>query len=122
MIRGAIAFGLVLKIPNDGTFKERGYVVTTTLAVVIFTILFFGTFMPVAQAVLVPPQVIDKVMYNDEDDDINVSNIDEFDPSVQAYLARASQNKRGRGENGSFTRSDMSITIAEVDSKDEGSR
>jgi hypothetical protein len=40
--------------------------------VVIFTILFFGTFMPVAQSILVPPQVIDKVMYNDEDEDISV--------------------------------------------------
>jgi NhaP-type Na+/H+ or K+/H+ antiporter len=47
MIRGAIAFGLVLKIPDDNTFRERGYVVTTTLSVVIITTLFFGSFMPV---------------------------------------------------------------------------
>jgi len=52
MIRGAIAFGLVLKIPDtkDETgktiFKDRDYVVTTTLALVIITTLFFGTFMP----------------------------------------------------------------------------
>ena len=51
MIRGAIAFGLVLKIPNvpegeHGHFKERGVVVTTTLAVVIITTVLFGTFMP----------------------------------------------------------------------------
>lgn len=49
MIRGAIAFGLVLKIPNDPeVFKEREVIVTTTLALVIFTTLFFGTFMKFA--------------------------------------------------------------------------
>lgn len=48
MIRGAIAFGLVLKIPNDPVFKERGVIVTTTLALVIITTIFFGTFMKFA--------------------------------------------------------------------------
>lgn len=47
MIRGAIAFGLVLKIPTEG-FKERNLIITTTLAVVIITVVFFGSFMPVA--------------------------------------------------------------------------
>ena len=50
MIRGAIAFGLVLKIPEvieDGSeFRERRVIVTTTLAVVIMTTVLFGTFMP----------------------------------------------------------------------------
>ena len=52
MIRGAIAFGLVLKIPAEAdketgyVFKERGTIITTTLAVVIFTTIFFGSFMP----------------------------------------------------------------------------
>ena len=59
MIRGAIAFGLVLKIPEgpqeDGeAFKERGVIVTTTLAVVIITTVLFGMFMPVVQKCLVP--------------------------------------------------------------------
>jgi len=49
MIRGAIAFGLVLKIPNDPkTFTERSAIVTTTLALVIITTMFFGTFMKFA--------------------------------------------------------------------------
>jgi NhaP-type Na+/H+ or K+/H+ antiporter len=50
MIRGAIAFGLVLKIPDNEpeVFKERGAIVTTTLALVIITTLFFGTFMKFA--------------------------------------------------------------------------
>lgn len=49
MIRGAIAFGLVLKIPNDPeSYPEREVIVTTTLALVIITTLFFGTFMKFA--------------------------------------------------------------------------
>jgi sodium/hydrogen exchanger-like protein 6/7/sodium/hydrogen exchanger 8 len=52
MIRGAIAFGLVLKIsplPNakGEKFRERGVIVTTTLALVIITTVLFGSFMPV---------------------------------------------------------------------------
>lgn len=56
MIRGAIAFALVLKIkyvdPNSTTdcpecYSKVNYelVVTTTLMVVMFTTLIFGTFM-----------------------------------------------------------------------------
>lgn len=58
MIRGAIAFALVLKIPSgdspDGNlaFRERNLVVTTTLAVVIITTVMFGSFMPVIQKCL----------------------------------------------------------------------
>lgn len=50
MIRGAIAFGLVLKIDPKDTknFPEREVVVTTTLALVIITTLVFGTFMKMA--------------------------------------------------------------------------
>ena len=60
MIRGAIAFGLVLKIPDVAVgepnhFKERGVVVTTTLACVIFTTVVFGSFMPIVQKLLVAP-------------------------------------------------------------------
>ena len=48
MIRGAIAFGLVLKISDkEGDYKERGIIVTTTLALVIITTVLFGSFMPV---------------------------------------------------------------------------
>ena len=76
MIRGAIAFGLVLKIPTDeeaiqngdAIFRERGVVVTTTLAAVIITTVGFGSFMPVIQKVLVPPTDSDKMEYDDDDD------------------------------------------------------
>ena len=53
MIRGAIAFGLVLKISDDVNeegepdYRNRGIIVTTTLALVIITTVLFGSFMPV---------------------------------------------------------------------------
>ena len=43
MIRGAIAFGLVLRI--DNTFKNRDVIVTTSLSLVAFTTVFFGSFL-----------------------------------------------------------------------------
>ena len=61
MIRGAIAFALVLKIPvkeecgydnkgrlvEDGCFTEDNYdlVVSTTLVIVLLSTIIFGTFM-----------------------------------------------------------------------------
>jgi hypothetical protein len=52
-IRGAIAFGLVLKIPEQpDVFMERGVFITTTLAVVIFTTVGFGTFLKQLQLIL----------------------------------------------------------------------
>jgi NhaP-type Na+/H+ or K+/H+ antiporter len=52
MIRGAIAFGLALKIPDEASdspdyFNERGVIITTTLACIIFTTVIFGSFMPI---------------------------------------------------------------------------
>lgn len=61
MIRGAIAFGLVLKIPDEPeTFKERGTIITTTLILVIFTTLVFGTFMKFSQRVFLPEHLFKK--------------------------------------------------------------
>ena len=61
MIRGVIAFALVMKIPRRGTsscdlddqtdcFSEQNYelMVSTTLSIVIITTIVFGTFMTVA--------------------------------------------------------------------------
>ena len=66
MIRGAIAFALVLKIQWDGQngkkcpecYSEENYdlVVSTTLMLVMFTTLIFGTFMDAVQKFLVPPK------------------------------------------------------------------
>lgn len=56
MIRGAIAFALVLKI-DASTFgeDEKTVMVTSTLAIVMITTLLFGTFMQLVQRKLVPP-------------------------------------------------------------------
>jgi NhaP-type Na+/H+ or K+/H+ antiporter len=83
MIRGAIAFGLVLKIDDtkgpDGefNFKERGCVITTTLACVIITTVGFGSFMPVVQKILVKPPSDDNLPMKSRDPtEINVENTD----------------------------------------------
>ena len=41
LIRGAIAFGLVLRIDKD--MQNRGVIVTTCLTLVVFTTIFFGS-------------------------------------------------------------------------------
>lgn len=41
MIRGAIAFGLVLKIDDD--FENKDLITTTCLALVVFTTIVFGS-------------------------------------------------------------------------------
>lgn len=68
MIRGAIAFALVLKIeyvgknplapPCDYCYTKENYemVVSSTLLLVMLTTLIFGTFMDPVQKYLVPPQ------------------------------------------------------------------
>ena len=40
-IRGAVAFGLVLRI--DGSVANRSVIVTTALALVVFTTIFMGS-------------------------------------------------------------------------------
>lgn len=69
MIRGAIAFALVLKIPRAGThsctmaekdcFTAQNYelMVSTTLLIVMITTLVFGTFMAVVQKLWVPARI-----------------------------------------------------------------
>lgn len=73
MIRGAIAFALVLKIPIDGTIEcksdsclsQENYdlLVSSTLMLVMMTTLVFGTFMGKVQNLLVPPTEEDKEEY-----------------------------------------------------------
>ena len=45
LIRGAIAFGLVLRL--DQSLPNRGLIVTTALTIVVFTTIFFGFFVGV---------------------------------------------------------------------------
>jgi len=50
MIRGAIAFGLVLRI--DESIENRDVIVTTSLSLVIFTTVVFGSALGVLQKML----------------------------------------------------------------------
>jgi NhaP-type Na+/H+ or K+/H+ antiporter len=74
MIRGAIAFALVLRIPVEGTIEcktpgkcvtEETYqvLISTTLILVMVTTVLFGTFMSRVQNFLVPPTQEDKEEY-----------------------------------------------------------
>jgi sodium/hydrogen exchanger-like protein 3 len=53
MIRGAIAFGLVLTIDGD-IVKHREVIVTTTILIIFITTLLYGTIMPLLSKLLVP--------------------------------------------------------------------
>lgn len=71
MIRGAIAFALVLKIQYDkedgvdcpDCYSKKNYelVVSTTLMLVMLTTLIFGTFMDATQKFLVPPKKLPQI-------------------------------------------------------------
>jgi hypothetical protein len=50
MIRGAIAFGLVLRI--SPTYANRGVIVTTSLSLVVFTTVFYGSTVGILQLCL----------------------------------------------------------------------
>jgi NhaP-type Na+/H+ or K+/H+ antiporter len=65
MIRGAIAFGLVLKI--DDSVKEKDVIITTSLTLVVVTTLLYGGTMPLVQRILVPPKEADKHEYDDHE-------------------------------------------------------
>jgi len=73
MIRGAIAFALVLKIPvcdtaaDEGCISEENYscLVSTTLILVVVTTFIFGSFMGKVQSILVPQKAEDEEEYTD---------------------------------------------------------
>lgn len=54
MIRGAIAFGLVLRI--DKSYENRNLIVTTTLGLVLFTTVFFGSTIGLLSVCLFPKE------------------------------------------------------------------
>lgn len=55
LIRGAIAFGLVLRI-DGSTVENRSVIVTTCLSLVVFTTVFFGATVGSMQAFLFPKE------------------------------------------------------------------
>ena len=67
LIRGAIAFGLVLRI--DDSIPNRGVIVTTCLTLVVFTTIFFGSTVG----------LLGKCMFGDKSEAENTPAIDEID-------------------------------------------
>mmetsp|Transcript_9362 Transcript_9362/g.14206 ORF Transcript_9362/g.14206 Transcript_9362/m.14206 type:complete len:419 (+) Transcript_9362:778-2034(+) len=64
MIRGAIAFGLVLRIDGE-QFKNRDVIVTTSLALVVFTTVVFGSTMGLLNKCLYSEKkVVDTLLSN----------------------------------------------------------
>jgi len=73
MIRGAIAFALVLRIPKQGepscesadpmkdcySTQNFDLMVTTTFVLIVFTTLVFGSFMALMGRILVPPKKVE---------------------------------------------------------------
>lgn len=53
LIRGAIAFGLVLKL--DDTIINREVIITCSLSLVIITTIFFGSTVSLCQKLILPP-------------------------------------------------------------------
>ena len=62
MIRGAIAFGLVLSV--DGNSPNKLVIVSTTLFIVCFTTIVYGMLMPLVQKNLIPPREEEKHEYD----------------------------------------------------------
>ena len=56
MIRGAIAFGLVLRLSDYHEINEesRKVITTTALTLVVLTTVVFGSLMPLVQRLFVP--------------------------------------------------------------------
>lgn len=65
MIRGAIAYALVLTIDKD--MEQRNVIITTSLTLVAITTICFGSFMPLVQKWLVPPTTDDMHEYDKKD-------------------------------------------------------
>ena len=66
MIRGAIAFGLVLRL--DQSLPNRQVIITTSLWLVILTTLLFGSMMPILGKVLLGPSKEELALGHDHED------------------------------------------------------
>ena len=76
MIRGAIAFGLVLRIGSE--FENRNVIVTTCLTLVLFTTIVFGSTVGLLSKCLFrkPSQDLNAHEIQAEDDNSSVSSVD----------------------------------------------
>ena len=85
LIRGAIAFGLVLRI--DDSVPNRGVIVTTCLTLVVFSTIFFGSTVG----------VLGKCLFADKDEATeeaeNMPQVAEVDDSVGEDTMSSSSSK-----------------------------
>ncbi len=73
LIRGAIAFGLVLQVSDKVSHKE--VIVTTALTLVIFTTVIFGSLMPLVQKCLLGKEMKKEKTETDENENpLELSN------------------------------------------------
>merc|ERR1711957_274197 len=79
LIRGAIAFGLVLRMQDD--IVNRSVIVTSSLTLVVFTTVFFGSTIGVLGKCLFPDKK--KVDGEEEEDDDDVPNYSISNRSAQ---------------------------------------
>jgi len=83
MIRGAIPFGLVLRL--DKSLPHRGLIITTTLSLVATTTIFFGFTMSFMEKLLISGfnKKGDeyKAMRDDDDEDSDYSEEDFYHPN-----------------------------------------
>jgi len=83
IIRGAIAFGLVLRLDKDmvADAHHRSLITTTALTLVVSTTLVFGSSMQILQKALVPPQESEREEYQDKnlDQDEAIDGESSFD-------------------------------------------
>ena len=65
IIRGAVAFGLVLRI--DVSVPNRGLIITTALTIVVFTTIFFGFFVGFISKCIKQDEPSAKAIQNEDD-------------------------------------------------------
>ena len=97
LIRGAIAFGLVLRMQDD--IVNRSVIVTSSLTLVVFTTVFFGSTIGVLGKCLFPDKK--KVDGEEEEDDDDVSNYSISNRSAQhqkEVVSRLNELEKRRNE------------------------
>jgi NhaP-type Na+/H+ or K+/H+ antiporter len=97
LIRGAIAFGLVLKLSNIILDKEKLEIIeTTALTLVVSTTLIFGSTMSLVQKLLLPKltedQIIEQMIGESELGEDQAENLQKELESKQSVL-EAEENK-----------------------------
>ena len=66
LIRGAIAFGLVLRV--DQSVGQRSVIVTTCLTLVVFTTIFFGATVGLVQKCLFAKDIANEELKSEDTD------------------------------------------------------